>query len=331
LLLADNYLYSFLGSEGLMNWSSLLRIVACVAFAGVGLPTLESWAAPNWGVDLTNSSITIDASAYADNGQNGFRPNVGAIWYEDVGTAMVFQSNFMASFFGQPADTYDLGAAVNLIGNDIGLNPDFDTSASTVGVIAIDGVGTRILDIYWRVTTSNYHRDLAGEGFLTDSMANVVASIIATIEGVAPGTSIDIGYDWEYLGLAPVDHETPAMEDPTTAAGTLGFSDEQGFGPGNLFGVLFAEPLIGGADSDNDSYNLTTSNTVDPSFLTISLDGLSRTTMVAPGVPPINPFQLDAASSTFNGRLTLILPIPEPSAFLLAAIGLLAFGSRSKR
>jgi hypothetical protein len=289
-------------------------------------------AAPTWGVSLNDSSLTIDADAYADNGANIFCPL--GVCYQQTGMADIsnVQTDLVASFFGQPAETYDLGADLFLAGSDRGINPDFDTSTSVVGVVAIDGVGSRTLDIYFRVTTTGFQTGLGGEGFIVDSMVELTAQIVATIEGVAPSTPLTIGYEWEYNGAAPVDHEAVA-EDPTIASGSIGFVDEQGGGPGNLFAELFADPgPTSGSDSDNDSYDLVTSNTADPSFVTIDLDGLADTIMSAPGLPIGNPFQTDQAGSTFNGRLTLILPVPEPGSIaLLILAGLSTLLTRARR
>ncbi len=310
--------------------SPLKFCLVCVAFL---VTTASATAAPTWGVDLTSATLRIDAHAYADNGVSGLRPQPGALFYEDFGnaTAADFQANLLASFFGQPAENFDLGAAVNLIGEDTDITPPFRTSASTVGVIGIKGVGTRTLDIYWRVNTANTQRDFHDE-FYSDSMANLVAQIVTTIDGVAPGTTLTVGYDWEYYGAAIIDHEG-ALEDPTRASGTLSFLDEQGGGPGNLFSENFAEPgPLGGIGGNSGSYDLTTNNTAAPSSLTIDLDGFSETIMNYPGVPPLGALQDDQASSVFNGRLTLTLPIPEPSTQALAVVFgmLLALARRAK-
>jgi hypothetical protein len=309
--------------------SSLLRFwLVSVAILALTTPAA---AAPTWGVDLTSATLQIDAHAYADNGVNGLRPL--GIFYEDIGSATVadFQASLLASFFGQPAEVFDLGATVNLIGEDSGINPLFRTSASTVGVIGIKGIGTRTLDIYWRANTANTQRDFQDE-FYSDSMARLVAQIVTTIDGVAPGTTLTIGYDWEYLGAAVIDHEG-LLEDPTRASGDLSFFDEQGSGPGNLFNENFAEPgPLAGAGGNSGSYDLTTSNTADPSFLTIDLNGFSETFMNFPGVPPAGALQDDQASSVFNGRLTLTLPVPEPTTFTLCLVcgALMPFARRLK-
>jgi hypothetical protein len=291
------------------------------AIAVLILTHAESMAAPSWGIDLTNANLAIDADGYADNGVNGFRPLPGA-FFQDLASAdeSDIQANYNASFFGQPPETFDLGAGVNIFGGDEGFNPDFRTEASAVGVIGIKGVGTRTLEIFFRATTDNSQRDFH-DMFLSDSMANLTAQIVATIEGVAPGTPLTIGYDWEYLGLAVIEHEA-GIEDPTFASGSLSFVDEQGNGPGNLFSILFAEPgPLGGADTDNGSHNMTTSMTADPSFLTIDLATLADTIMNFPGDPVGGATQRDQAGSTFNGRLTLTLPVPEPGSVLLLLTG----------
>jgi hypothetical protein len=311
--------------------ASLLGFV----LAGSQLGSVEALAAPTWGIDLNDASMQIDTDAYADNGVNRLRGQAGLpppIWFEDMATADVndTQMNGMASFFGQPPEAFDLVTGVNVFGTDSGFNPDFSTLASAAGVIGIKGLGTRTLDIFWRSTTANEQNGFLDE-FYSNSMAALTAQIVATIDGVAPGTTLTISYDWEYNGLAVIDHEA-GIEDPTSASGTLTFVDEQGNGPGNLFGVLFAEPgPLGGAVGNNGSYDLTTSNTADPSFLTIDLDSFARTRMDFPGQPPGGGAQHDQAGSTFNGRLTLTLPIPEPSCLALMLIGLLSLGQRSKR
>ena len=274
--------------------------------------------------------MQIDADGYADNGVNGFRPP--GIFFQDMASATVanVQSDLIASFFGQPAETYDLGTDVNVFGEDDDINPFFSTRASSVGIVAIDGVGSRTLDVFWRATTANEQNGIGAEGFLSDSMAALAAQIVATIDGVAPGTALTISYDWEYNGLAVIDHDG-VMEDPTTASGSVGFVDEQGNGPGNLFAQLFAEPgPLGGVSSGNGSYNIVTSNTSDPSYVTIDLAGRATTIMVAPGKPPLEAVQHDLAGSSFNGRLTLTLPVPEPSSSVLLLIGL-AMIARARR
>lgn len=296
-----------------------------LALAALLVSTAPAAAAATWGIDLNDSSLTIDADAYADNGQNMFCP-IGPCYQDNPPPDDItdVQTDLVATFFGQPAETYDLGAVVFLAGSDRGSNPDFDTSTSVVGVIAIDGVGTRTLDIYFRVNPTAFHTGLGGEGFIVDSMVLLTAQIVATIDGVAPSTPLTIGYEWEYNGGAPVDHEAVA-EDPTTASGSIGFVDEQGGGPGNLFAELFVDPVqIFGNDTDNGSYDLVTSNTADPSFVSIDLDGFAHTIMRAPGFPPALPFQVDQAGSFFNGRLTLTLPVPEPSSIALLIVAGLA-------
>lgn len=306
--------------------------VGATALAVFFLTHIAAIAAPNWGIDLNGSTLSIDADAYADNGVNGLRPLPGSIWFEDAASADIsdIQMGLMASFFGQPAETFDLGADVNVFGEDEGLSPPFRTAASSVGVIGIKGIGTRTLDILWRANTANTQRDFHDE-FYSDSMADLTAQIVATIEGVAPGTALTIGYEWEYLGIAVIDHEA-LIEDPTIASGSLTFVDEQGNGPGNLFSQLFAEPgPLNGSDEDNDSYDMITSNTADPSFLTIDLSGFSDTRMNFPGQPPAGGTQDDQASSVFNGRLTLTLPIPEPSGVVLLLLGGISASLRRMR
>jgi hypothetical protein len=317
-----------------MKRSRAIVLFTIVPLTLVALLVLDRTAksAPTWGISLGDSSLTIDADAYADNGANIFCPLGVCYQQSDVDDISDVQADLVATFFGQPAETYDLGADVFLAGSDRGLNPDFDTSTSVVGVIAIDGVGSRTLDVYFRVNPTAFQTGLGGEGFIVDSMVLLTAQIVATIEGVAPSTPLTIGYEWEYNGAAPVDHEALA-EDPTTASGSIGFVDEQGGGPGNLFAELFADPgQIFGNDTGDDSYDLITSNTADPSFVTIDLDGFARTIMNAPGTPIGNPFQTDQAGSTFNGRLTLTLPVPEPSSVALSILaGLSTLLVRARR
>ena len=314
-----------------MKVSLFLRAAQCTAIGATLFVGSVAQAVPTWGVDLSSAMVQIDSDGYADNGVNGFKPLGG--FFEDTASATVanVQSNLMASFFGQSAETYDLGSAVNIFGSDSGFNPDFSTLASSVGVVAIDGVGTRTLNILWRATTANEQNGIGGEGFLSDSMANIVAQIVASIDGVAPGTALTISYDWAYNGLAVIDHDA-AMEDPTTASGAVGFVDEQGTGPGNLFAQLFAEPgPLGGVNSGNGSYDIITSNTSDPSYVTIDFDARATTIMDGPGKPPVNAVQHDLAGSSFNGRLTLTLPVPEPSSLSLLLVSLAFVSRRSRR
>ena len=275
------------------------------------------------------STVTIDADTYADNGTNGFDPVPGA-WDEDSFSTNVFQSNFVDA----GGNTFDLGAGVDpLISRDEGGPPDYPdpwrTSASATGLVTINGLGTNTLEINWRATTLNDHDH--GEGFLSDSAANVIAQIQASINGVAPGTPVTISYDWEYFATAVPDHEA-AGEDPELARGSLSFVDDQGTGPGSLYSVQVGEGEPDGLtsfDDANNSYDLTTSNPM--SFVTISLDAGSDITMDMPGSPLGAGFnEVDFAGSEFVGRLTLTLTaIPEPSAgqFLFVA-GLTAAGVR---
>ena len=303
------------------------------------IPAAPLHAAANWGVDLGGSSLQLDVHAYADNGANGIRPGPGA-WYEDDNlpgtTVFGVQPPFTATFFGQDEDMFDLGALAGLSGRDTGVNPFFDTFASNNGVIGIRGVGTGTLEIFWRSSANGEQSGLGGEGFLSDSEADLTAQIVATIDGVAPGTPLTIGYDWQYLGDNVGNGQEAVAEDPTSANGSLTFVDEQGTGPGNLFSEAFFEPPgpLGGADNDNDSYDLTTSMTANPSFLTIDLDSSAHTMMQRLGDPPANSDQIDTVGSFFVGRLTLTLTeyVPEPSSLTLSALALLGlFGLRRKR
>lgn len=308
-----------------------LRVAALSAISGILLAFDSASAVPTWGVDLTNATMQLDVDAYADNGQNGFKPP--GVFFEDADSATEADvaAGFMGSFFGQAPDTYDLGAGINVFGTDSGFNPDFSTLASASSLVAIDGVGTRELTILWRATTANEQNGLGGEGFLSRSMAAILAQIEATIDGVAPSSSLTIGYDWEYNGAIVIDHEA-AVEDPTSASGSSGFVDEQGTGPGNVLAILFAEPgPLGGVGSGSGSYNIVTSNTADPSFVSIDVGGRANTVMDAPGNPPGAPLQHDQAGSTFNGRITLTLPIPEPATSLLMLFGVASLARLRRR
>ncbi len=285
-----------------------------LALAAIFAAAAQDAAAATWGVDLALSSLSIDGDTYADNGANGFRP--GGVWDQDNPPIVAaFQPNFVVG-----PDTFDFGATVNPISSDRDLSIPFVTSASAVGVITIDGLGSSTLEIRWRANTLNDNFD--GDGFLSDSSVLLLSQIVATIDGVGPGTPVEIIYDWDYFATAVPDHEA-LMEDPETANGSVGFLDDQGTGPGNLFGVIVGEPgVLTSMDSDNDSYSLTTSN--PSSSLTINLDGGSITRMNSPGN---GPFQEDLAGSEFIGRLTLTLRmVPEPASWGLAFVAVLGAG-----
>jgi PEP-CTERM motif len=197
-------------------------------------------------------------------------------------------------------------------------------------VITVDGLGTSTLEIKWRANTLN---DFIGyESFLSDSAAHLLSQVRATIDGVAPGTKVKIGYDWDYFADATPDHEA-VMEDPEMANGGATFFDDQGTGPGNLFGLIVGEPgPLTGIDANNGAYVLTTSN--PGSYLDINVDAGSDITMVSPGDPPLNALQQDLGGSEFIGRLTLTLTeyVPEPSSLTLTALALLGvFGIRRRR
>lgn len=296
------------------SYVKAVRLLVLCAF--LGIPAAGVHAAANWGVDLGNSNLNIMANTYADSAINGFDPGPH---YADAQLTNVFVPGFING-----PDTFDLGAALNPLGNDedLSTSPPTITSASSVGIITIDGIGGSTLEINWRANTLN---DFIGyEGFLSDSAAIILSQIRATIDGVAPGTKVKIGYDWDYFATAVPDHED-VMEDPESAGGGAGFFDDQGTGPGNLFNTFVAEPgILTSIDADNGSYNLLTSN--PKSYLDISLDGNSTITMDGPGNDPLDALQEDTAGSEFLGRLTLTLSlvVPEPASMTLGVMALVA-------
>jgi hypothetical protein len=273
----------------------------------VGILAPGAHAVLTWGVDLANSSLSIDADTYADNGANLIMGAVGAVWDEDHPVnATAFQANYQSAF--------DLGQDVNPMSRDADNSVPFTTTASSIGRITIDGLGTDTLTIEWRANTLNDNFD--GDGFISDSSALLTSTIIATINGVSPGTPLTIGYDWEYFATAVPDHED-LMEDPESAGGNLSFIDDQGGGPGSLFSVAVGEPgALTSMDSNSDSYDLTTNMAVNT--LSVSLGANSLTHMEDPGTMPN---MEDLAGSEFLGRLTLtVTAIPEvTSAAMLAA------------
>lgn len=281
------------------------------AFSLVFALPFPTSAAPYWDVNLGGSFVNLGANTYADNGANLFRP-VG-IWDDDSPpNVTAFTSNFVIG-----PNTFDLGAALNPISRDQQL-PLFVTSASAVGVITIHGLGTDTLDIRWRVNTLN--DTIGGDGFLAQSSVILSALVFGLIEGVGPGTLVDITYDWEYFANAVPDYEAP-FDDQVVAGGSLGFVDDQLSGPGNLFNVLFAEPgPFAGTSSGSNTYGLVTGNPT--SYVLINLGGDAAANLASPGVGAA---QEDLSGSEFIGRLTLRLsiPIPEPSCLCLALLACL--------
>jgi hypothetical protein len=283
--------------------NSMCRILLCLALASIERPAA---AAANWGVNLGASTLDIDADTYADNGANGFKGG-GGIWDEnDPPNVLNFTQNLVIG-----PNTFDLGAFLNPVARDRDLSVPFDTSASAVGVITINGLGSRTLVIDWRLNTLN--DQIGGDTFLSDSSAFLTSAIEATIAGVGPGTPLQINYDWNYFATAVEDHEG-ALEDPESASGDLGFIDDQGGGPGNLFATLVNDSTD--INSGSGSLNLTTSNPL--SYLTINLGGGSTASMNSPGSG--FPLDEDLAGSDFIGHLTLTI-VPEPSSLALLALG----------
>lgn len=281
---------------------------AAVVCAAMGARSLA--VGPTWNVDLLNSTLTMSTSTYADNGANGSKP--GGIWDEDSNTAGVFQSNFVLG-----VETYDFGAGIDVASRDNDNSVPFSTSASSVAVVTIDGVGSNTLEVYWRTNTLNDNFD--GDGFIAESLGDLLASIRATIEGVAPGTPVTVDYDWDYFGAAETLHEA-FNEDPESADGGLGLLADTGDGPGIVFAAVFDSQDAAtdtGTDADSGFFNLTTSN--PESYVGIAIDSTSMARTQSPGVAPNDE---DLGGSEFIGRVTLVVT-PEPSAVM---VGLMMAG-----
>lgn len=235
--------------------------------------------------------------------------------------------------------TVDLGQAVQISGEaaeDDNLDfayPIVTTSASAVGVVAVNGVGTGGLVLNWRVATINDNeQEGAGAYFITESQANIDMLYVVPINDVAPGTPVTISYEWEvyFTAQGELDSEDQ-FEDVERASSELLLDDDQDTGPGS---VLFFEanefaptPNVGLEDDDEDSWTFIASG--DP-YVTINLAALSETIMEFPGDGPLED---DLGGSEFEGRLVLIVEaVPEPTTLGLmawAAMCLIAWRRRT--
>jgi hypothetical protein len=198
-----------------------LRWVFFALVANFLLAAAES-AAAAWNVDLDNSTVLLIGSTFADNASNGLAP-AGVFDQGEPLPFIEFTPNFIVG-----ADTFDLGAVLNPVSIDENVDVPFSTSASAFSVITIDGLGSDTLEIRWRANTLN--DAFGGDGFLTDSSAFVLSAIEATITGIAPGTPVEITYNWDYFAAAVAIDEA-VMDDPETTTGSscgrlTGFHDE---------------------------------------------------------------------------------------------------------
>lgn len=282
-----------------------LALAAAASFVGFvhAQPPL-----PTWSVDAAGSTLNVNATATADNGDNGFAPGP---FFTDT----VAGTGFIPGFAG-PLAPHDFGNAVNPRGRDQA-GPFSLTSSSAVSEVFVDGDGSRTLTVHFRV---NGLMDSYGpDAYLANSLAGLAGSLSLAFGGLAAGQNVDIDYDWTFFGNAVTDHEG-VLEDPASSSGFATLADPAGVGTPFFFEAFDGDnAALPAAGSGSGSGRISFIASAPGDAMVLDFGALAASVMAAPGDQGIA--IEDLGGSEFIGDITLrIVPAPGPAT--LAALGL---------